>query len=107
MAINVKNVSTANVVDYVPSTDLAAGEVVVQGDLLGISLSPLQANRPGALLVWGLVEAPKASGSISAGSVVYWDATNKVVTTTSTGNKRAGLAAETSSGSTIRVLWGR
>jgi predicted RecA/RadA family phage recombinase len=107
MAINVKNSAPGDVVDYTPASDVAAGEVVVQGELLGIALSPLQANRPGSLLVWGLVEAPKASGSISAGAIVYWDATNKVVTTTSTGNKRAGLAAETSSGSTIHVLWGR
>jgi len=107
MAINVKNSAPGNVVDYTPSSDVPAGEVVVQGDLLGIALSPLQADRPGALLVWGLVEAPKASGNISAGTVLYWDATNKRVTTTATGNKRAGLAAESSSGPTIRVLWGR
>jgi predicted RecA/RadA family phage recombinase len=107
MAINVIHVGDNDTIDYTPTSDTAAGEVVVLNDLLGVALSPLQANRPGALLVWGMVDAPKASGSIGAGVVLYWDATNKVVTTTSTGNKRAGISAEASSGARIKVLWGR
>jgi predicted RecA/RadA family phage recombinase len=107
MAINVIHVGDNDTIDYTPASDLAAGEVVVLGDLLGIALSQIQANRPGALLVWGMVDAPKPSGSISVGTILYWDATNKQVTTSATGNKRAGLAAETSTGARIRVLWGR
>jgi predicted RecA/RadA family phage recombinase len=107
MAINVIHVGDNDTIDYTPTADVPAGDVVVLNDLLGVALSPLQANRPGALMVWGLVDAPKAAGSISVGTIVYWDATNKVVTTSATGNKRAGITAEGSSGSRIKVLWGR
>jgi len=107
MPINVIHVGDNDIIDYTPSTDVAAGEVVVLNDLLGVALSPLQGGRPGALMVWGMVDAPKASGNINAGVVVYWDATNKVVTTSATGNKRAGITAEASNGPRIKVLWGR
>lgn len=49
---------------------------------------------------------PANSGDTwSAGDVLYWDDTNKVVTTTSTGNKRVGvsIAAKTSGQTSAHV----
>ncbi|NDB19236.1 MAG: DUF2190 family protein, partial [Actinobacteria bacterium] len=45
-------------------------------------------------------------GAIGQGALVYWDATNSNVTTTSSGNKRAGkaAAAAASADTSVQVL---
>jgi predicted RecA/RadA family phage recombinase len=95
-------------IDYTPGADVAAGAVVVQGDLIGVALRPIPANTLGALAVEGVFDVPKASGAstaIAAGVNVYWNAGAQQATTTSSGNKllgkttKAALDADT----TVRV----
>ncbi len=71
-------------IDYTPAADVAAGEVVVQGDLVGVATRDIQAGRLGALAVEGVFDFPKSTGAgtaISAGAAVYWDDANDVATT--------------------------
>lgn len=73
-----------HLVDYTPSADVAVGTVVVQGQLVGVAVAPLPAGRKNSIAVKGVFDFPKATGTgtaITAGAKVYWDATNKVVTT--------------------------
>ena len=80
-------------IDYTPVGDLAAGAVVVQGDLVGIARTPISANALGSLAVEGVFDFPKATGgstAIAAGALVYWDAGNQRATTTASGNKLIG-----------------
>jgi predicted RecA/RadA family phage recombinase len=79
--------------DYTPSSAVAVGDVVVLNDTIAVADRPIAANALGAVAVEGVFEMPKASGAIGQGAVVYWDSTNSNVTTTSSGNKRAGKAA--------------
>jgi predicted RecA/RadA family phage recombinase len=81
-------------VDYTPSTDIALGAVVVQGDLVGIADRPLPANQLGSLAVQGIFSIAKATGAITAGAKVYWDAAISKVTTTATGNVYVGMAVK-------------
>ena len=63
-------------IDYTPVADVAAGDVVVQGDLVGIAKLDIPANTLGALAVEGVFDVPKATGAstaIAAGKTVYWD----------------------------------
>jgi predicted RecA/RadA family phage recombinase len=86
-------VQDGRAIDYTPSADVAAGDVVVQGDLVGVARSPIPANAPGSLATTGIFGFPKATGTssgIAAGTKVYWDATNKVVTATVGSNKFLG-----------------
>jgi len=101
-------VQEGGAVDYTPSADVAAGDVVVQGDLVGVAARPIAANTLGALAVGGVFEFPKATGTgkaIAAGKKVYWDATNKQATETSSGNTFLGktVAAVGDSDATVRV----
>ena len=101
-------VQEGGAVDYTPSADVAAGDVVVQGDLVGVAPRPIAASALGALAVGGIFEFPKATGTgkaIAAGKKVYWDATNKVATETSSGNTFLGktVAAVGDSDATVRV----
>lgn len=97
-------------VDYTPGSAVAAGDVVVQGDLIGVAKQPIAANQLGALAVRGVFDFPKATGggsAISAGATVYWDVADKVAKTDSeTGaNKLLGktVAAAGDSDTTVRV----
>ena len=59
---------------------VAAGDVVVQADLVGVARQPIAANTPGSLAVMGVFDFPKATGAdtgIAAGDKVYWDVADK------------------------------
>jgi predicted RecA/RadA family phage recombinase len=99
-----------NSIDHTPSADVAAGDVVVQGDLIGIAKLTIAADTLGALAVTGVFDLPKATGTdtaITGGAKVYWDAGNSVATTDdATGvNKYLGktVAAAGDDDVTIRV----
>lgn len=92
--------------DYTPSAAVAAGDVVVLNDLVTVAPVAIAANKLGAVSVEGVWEMPKATGAIGQGALVYWDATAGNVTTTSSGNKRAGkaAAAAASADTSVKVL---
>lgn len=70
--------------DYTPGGQVAAGAVVVQGDLIGVAKLPILAGQLGALAVEGVFDFAKATGestAIGAGATVYWNAGSGVATT--------------------------
>ena len=63
-------------IDYTPSADVTAGDVVVQGDLVGVAKLDIASGALGALAVSGVFDFPKVTGAgtgIAAGVKVYWD----------------------------------
>ncbi len=61
-------------IDHTPSSAVAAGEVVVLGSgLLGIAHAPIAADALGSLIVAGVAEFVKVTGTIAIGIPVYWD----------------------------------
>jgi len=95
-------------IDYTPSADVAPGQVVVQGDLIGVAKRLIAANTLGALAVEGVFDFPKATGggsAVTVGTTLYWDTANAVATATSVGNKQLGkaVAAAGDSDATVRV----
>jgi len=93
-------------IDHTPSSAVAAGGVVVLNDLVTVAPRPIAANALGAVAIEGVFSMPKASGAIGQGALVYWDSTNSNITTTSSGNKRAGKAAAAalSGDATVQVI---
>lgn len=97
-------------VDYTPSSAKTAGDVVVQGDLVGVVKRDIAANALGALAVEGVFDFPKAVGgstAIAAGAFVYYDVAEDVAKTDDeTGaNKLIGkvVAAAADADTTVRV----
>lgn len=81
-------------VDYTPTAaDVAAGDVVVIGDLACIAHQKITKNTLGAVAAGGGVYRVTADGALSAGVKVYWDDTANKVTATSTNNKVFGYVA--------------
>ncbi len=93
-------------IDHTPVGALASGDVVVQGDLVGVTLRPIAAGELGALAVDGVFDFTKNTGvAYTVGTILYWDDTNNVVTTTSAGNKSIGkvVRAAASADTTARI----
>ena len=97
-------------IDYTPTAAVAAGDVVLQGDMIGVARTPIAANALGSLGVYGIYDFPKATGAgsgIAAGANVYWDVADKQAKTDSeTGaNKLIGkvVRAAADADATVRV----
>jgi predicted RecA/RadA family phage recombinase len=108
MAFTAIYVQDDEALDYTPSAAVAAGDVVIQGDLVGVAREPIPANTLGSLAVEGVFDFPKATGAgsgITAGTKVYWDATNKVATATVGTNKLIGKTTKDAADgdATVRV----
>jgi len=74
--MSVKYIQTGDAVDYTPGANVSAGDVVVQGELVGVAKLDIQTGKLGALAVTGIFDFPKTSGAgtaITAGTRVYWD----------------------------------
>lgn len=100
-------------IDYTPGADVAAGAVVVQGELVGVAKVPIPANALGALAVTGVFDFPKATGggtAIAIGTKLFWDEAAREATPDSGGgaNQRIGksIAAATDDDETVRIRKG-
>jgi len=102
-------VHDGSAIDYTPGSDVAAGAVVVQGELIGIAKTPIAANALGSLAVVGVFDLPKASGDggIAAGAEVCWDEAEQVAKTDAEAgaNKKLGkaVAAAADTDTTVRI----
>lgn len=81
--VNARFVHYGSSIDHTPAADLAVGEVVVAGELVGVSNRPVKAGDLGTLSVSGVFDFAKATGggtAIPLGAKAYWDAANAVAT---------------------------
>jgi predicted RecA/RadA family phage recombinase len=93
-------------IDYTPGADVASGDVIVQGDLVGVARFDIKSGVLGALAVTGVFDFAKATNvAYTVGTILYWDDTNNIVTTTATGNKQIGkvVRAAATTDPTVRV----
>jgi predicted RecA/RadA family phage recombinase len=85
---------------------IAAGAVVVIGARIGVSLNAIAVGATGPIAVVGAYKLTKKSGdTFVQGALVYWDATNQYITSTTTSNTLGGyaVAAAASADATITV----
>jgi predicted RecA/RadA family phage recombinase len=89
-------------VNYIESSPLTAGDVVIVGGIAAVALVDIPAFTGGqpldAVSVFGGIYACVADGAITLGQEVYWDNTNHKVTLTATGNQRFGFSVAGPSG---------
>ena len=97
-------VQKGNLIDYTPTSAVAAGDVVILGTLCGIANLDIPANTLGALALTGVFEIVKATGAITVGAKVYWDNSAKNVTTTASSNTAIGVAFAEAGSSDATVL---
>lgn len=59
-------------IDYTPGSAVSAGNVVVQGGMVGVANLDIAANQLGALAVAGVFDVVKEEVAITAGADVWW-----------------------------------
>lgn len=93
-------------VDYTPSSDVAAGAVIVTGDTPRIAHSAIASGKLGALAARGGVYKVAADAAIAADKKVYWSDSANKVTETATSNKGFGytVTASAADADIIEVL---
>ena len=94
--------------DVLPVTlaaPVASGGVVIAGTLLGVAAINGATGETIDVALRGVFELPKATGALTQGQAVYWDAAAGRITATSSGNTAAGAAATAaaSAAATARV----
>ena len=108
--MNATYIHEGSSIDYTPAADVSAGDVIVQGELVGVAKLDIKAGTLGALAVVGVFDFAKATGAstaISEGLDLYWDESAGEVTTDSASgaNKHIGrsIAAASDSDAAVRV----
>lgn len=86
-----------HMVDYKPVGAVAAGDVIVQGDLVAIAHLDIPAGKQGALAVGGGVYLVTTDAGIAAGTKLYWDDAANKVSSVATGKKQFGFLLDLSS----------
>ena len=93
-------VAPGETIDFTPTADVVAGQVVVDGLRIGVARDAIAANATGALTVRGEFAIVKVNGVIGRGVVVYWDvvgnpeggaAGSGAATVVAAGNTRLGI----------------
>ena len=79
-------------IDLFPSSDIPAGNVIVQGNLVGITKVDLKAGCLGAIAVVGVYDVVKGAIAVPVGSKIYWDDTAKHAVLVASGNAPLGVA---------------
>ena len=90
-------------IDYRPAQAVAAGEVIVQGDLVGITRLDIPAGALGSLAICGVFKVTKKdSVTFNVGDKVYWDASEG--NAASSGSVILGLAVAAASAGDSAVI---
>jgi predicted RecA/RadA family phage recombinase len=90
----VKNfVQTGDTITVPAPADVSSGDLVMVGKLFGVAAFDADSGDDVEITTKGVFTLPKTSAQAwTVGAAVYWDATNSVVTTTSTSNTLIGHA---------------
>lgn len=88
-----KYVMSGDVIDYVATAEVSAGQVLLIGNRVGVALTAIANGATGAVRVRGVFTIAKLSTDVvAAGDLLYWDAGNSRLTTTASTHKVAGYA---------------
>ena len=69
--------------DYTPAADTAAGTVIVEGDLIGITKHDIAAGERGAMAVTGVFNVPVEDLEFwSVGQKAYWSSADQWIVNT-------------------------
>jgi predicted RecA/RadA family phage recombinase len=88
-----------------PTGGITSGSGLLVGAIFGVAAFDAAAGADVEAALEGVFELPKAADTIAQGDKLYWDATNKRLTTTATDNTLVGVAIVAAAGAatTVRV----
>lgn len=98
-------VQPGNVIPVTLAANINSGDAMVIGSVVGVATCSGVTGQTVNFSLEGVYELPKASGAVTIGDVLYWDAVANNLTTTSAGNTEAGICFEAaaSAASTVKI----
>lgn len=78
-------VQLGQAIDFIPSRDVAAGEILVCNGMAGAVKIPVKSGELGALHLSGIYDIDKAPVAINAGDKVYFDTATSQATSADSG----------------------
>jgi len=75
--MNARYIQRGDSIDYTPAANVAAGDIIKVGNLVGVAKLDIAANELGALALVGVYAVTKGTTAFAMGDAVGWDATNK------------------------------
>ena len=96
-------VQLGQAIDFVPSRDVAAGEILVCNGMAGAVKIPVRAGELGALHLSGVYDVKKDGSAVNAGDRVYFDAASRLATGIAEGGVFLGVAAVNSPAESPKV----
>lgn len=91
--------------NYTAGATITNGDLVVMTDMVGLALSGATSGQTIAVRTEGVAELTKVTGdTITQGQIVYWDNSAKKITTTASGNTRAGNAYAAAGNGVTKVM---
>src|SRR5574344_1703805 len=101
--LNARYVQRGDSVDYTPTADVSAGDIVNHGKMVGVAKLDIKAGELGALALTGVYEVVKGDAAFGPGEEVGGDAASKkAVVATTSGCVKIGYAiAPAASGDTV------
>lgn len=86
--------------------DVASGAGALVGAIFGVAQAAALSGAPAALVTRGVIDlATVTNAQMAIADVLYWDNTAKLVTKSTTGNTKIGVAtsAKVTTGGTVNV----
>ena len=65
-------------IDIVAEAKIAAGDVVISGELIGVAKLDIPANAAGSIALEGVYEVAKGDAVFAVGAKVYFDTENRI-----------------------------
>lgn len=99
-------IQDGSTIEITAGADIDAGEMVLVGSRVGVSVNDIANGAVGVLAMEGVYEVLKEGSDTPAqGGILYFNATNKSATTTASTNKTIGYAwaAAAAGDTTVKV----
>lgn len=94
-------------VTFTASVTVTSGQPVAMGSLFGIAVTDATSGQTFEAALVGVFDLPKATGAVTAGAKIYWDASEGEVTTDADSGANpligAAVAAAASDAATVKV----
>lgn len=105
MAKEAVKIQEGGVIDYTAGATIANGDVVPLTDRVGVALDDAVSGETISLALEGVFEVSATTAdTFAVGTVAYFDAATRKVTTVVTANTAAGIAVTAKAGATAGVV---
>lgn len=100
----INKIQTGDRIRITATVKVASGDFIMVGVIPAVAMTNAEVGEDFVADLKGVFEISKATDVVAQGEQLYWDSTNKVMTTTATNNTKVGPAFEAAASTDTTVL---